>query len=173
LSGKRSRIDCAACAGTGADQSAPEKVPEKVIAFAATQFGALDTRDAGWTALTKVKSTGRQVRYFNNNAERVGKSAYSGKVQRRELHKFASVGPQSADLLLRRMAVLDLDEKEVSEIAPQALRELQRTCTLCANKRLCARDLARDAGSNPAWEDPNAATLMALNALPWSSRSEW
>jgi len=91
-----------------------------------------------------------------------------------ELHKFASQGPESADLLLRRMAVLDLDKKEVSEIAPQTLRELQRTCTLCANKRLCARDLARDA-SNPAWENycPNAATLMALNALPWSSRSEW
>ena len=92
-----------------------------------------------------------------------------------ELHRLASLGPQSADLLLRRMAVLDLDEKEVSEIAPQTLRELQRICTLCVNKRLCARDLARDAGSNPAWENycPNAATLMALNTLPWSSRSEW
>jgi len=92
-----------------------------------------------------------------------------------ELHRLASLGPESADLLLRRMAALDLDIKEVCEVAPQTLRELQRTCTLCANKRLCARDFARDAGTNPAWENycPNAATLMALNALPWSSRSEW
>jgi hypothetical protein len=91
-----------------------------------------------------------------------------------ELHKFASLGPQSADLLQRRMTVLDLDNKEVSEIAPQTLRELQRTCTLCANKRQCARDLARDAPDS-AWENycPNAETLKALNALPWSSRSEW
>ena len=92
-----------------------------------------------------------------------------------ELRKLASLGPQSADLLLRRMAALDLDNKEVSEIAPQTLREMQRTCTLCANKRLCGRDFARNAGNNPAWETycPNAATLKALNALPWSSRSEW
>src|SRR3974390_1930777 len=91
-----------------------------------------------------------------------------------ELHKLASLGPQSADLLLRRMAALDLDIKEVTEIAPQTLRELQRTCSLCANKKLCARDLAREPVNNPAWESycPNAATLMALNALPWSSRSE-
>jgi hypothetical protein len=92
-----------------------------------------------------------------------------------ELHRLASLGPQSADLLLRRMAALDLDKDEVCEIAPQTLRELQRTCALCANKRLCARDFARNGGNNPAWQSycPNAATLMALNALPWASRSEW
>jgi len=92
-----------------------------------------------------------------------------------ELHRLASLGPQSDDPLLRRIAALDLDIKEVTELAPQTLRELQRTCTLCTNKRLCTRDFARNAGNNPAWENycPNAATLMALNALPWSSRSEW
>lgn len=92
-----------------------------------------------------------------------------------ELHKLASLGPQSDDPLLRRLAALDLDLKEITELAPQTVRELQRTCTLCANKRLCARDFSRNPGSNPAWETycPNAATLMALNALPWSSRSEW
>ena len=91
-----------------------------------------------------------------------------------ELHRLASLGPQSADLLQRRMTALDLDKNEVCEIAPQTLREMQRTCALCTNKRLCARDLTRNA-SNPAWENycPNAATLNALNALPWSSRSEW
>ena len=35
-------------------------------------------------------------------------------------------------------------------------------------------DLARDP-ADPAWQDycPNAATLTALNALPWRARSEW
>ena len=34
--------------------------------------------------------------------------------------------------------------------------------------------LARDS-ADPAWQDycPNAATLMALNALPWRARREW
>ena len=92
-----------------------------------------------------------------------------------ELHRLASLGPQSDDPLLRRMAALDLDIKEVTELAPQTLRELQRTCTLCANKRLCARDFTRNAGNNRAWENycPNAAVLKMLNGLPWVARSEW
>jgi len=91
-----------------------------------------------------------------------------------ELHRLASLGPQSADLLLRRMAALDLDIKEVSEVAPQTLRELQRTCTLCEHHRRCLRDLTRDPAI-PAWKDycPNAVTLMALDKLPWESRREW
>jgi len=91
-----------------------------------------------------------------------------------ELRRLASLGPDSADLLLRRMAALDLDRTEVSRTEPQAFQDLQRVCTMCNHHRRCRRDLARDSG-DPAWEDycPNATTLMALNALPWRARSEW
>ena len=91
-----------------------------------------------------------------------------------EIRRLASLGPESADLLLRRMAALDLDRKEVAQVEPQTFRDLQRICTLCESHRQCARDLVRDS-SDPAWEDycPNVATLRALNAMPWSSRSEW
>jgi hypothetical protein len=91
-----------------------------------------------------------------------------------ELRRLASLGPESADLLLQRMEVLDLDRNEVSQATPEAFRDLQRTCSMCESHRRCARDLARDAAV-PAWKDycPNAATLIALNALPWSSRREW
>jgi hypothetical protein len=91
-----------------------------------------------------------------------------------ELRRLASLGPESADLLMRRMAVLDLDRKEVAQIEPETLRDLQRICTLCESHRQCGHDLARDS-SNPAWEDycPNVAALRALNGMPWSSRSEW
>ena len=91
-----------------------------------------------------------------------------------ELRRLASLGPDSADLLLRRMAALDLDRNEVSRTEPRAFQDLQRVCTMCNHHRRCRRDLARDSG-DPAWEDycPNAATLMALNALPWRARSEW
>lgn len=148
---------------------------------AATAEGHMSALSKRWSAIKSVLKRWRDSRkgsvldlkcWAEQDLERMAKDLG---ISVSELHKFASLGPQSADLLLRRMAVLDLDKKEVSGIAPQTLRELQRTCTLCANKRLCARDLARDAGSNSAWENycPNAATLMALNALPWSSRSEW
>lgn len=90
-----------------------------------------------------------------------------------ELRRLASLGPESADFLLRRMAALDLDQNEVLRIEPQTFHDLQRVCTLCESHRRCARDLARDSAS-PAWEDycPNAATLMTLSALPWATRRE-
>jgi hypothetical protein len=91
-----------------------------------------------------------------------------------ELRCLASRGPHSADLLLQRMAALDLDRNEVSQTEPRTFQDLQRVCTMCQSRRRCARDLARNA-ADPAWEDycPNAATLMALNALPWRARAEW
>ena len=91
-----------------------------------------------------------------------------------ELRRLASHGADSADLLLQRMAVLDLDRKEVSQAEPRTFQDLQRVCTMCQSRRRCTRDLARDA-ADPVWEDycPNAGTLMALNAMPWRSRAEW
>lgn len=91
-----------------------------------------------------------------------------------ELRAVARRGPEAADLLLRRMAALDLDPTEVSQVGPETFRDLQRACALCENKRRCARDLARGPDL-PAWKEycPNNATLMALDALPWASRGEW
>ena len=84
-----------------------------------------------------------------------------------ELRSVAKLAPGSADLLLRRMAALDLDRKEVSQTEPRTFQDLQRVCSMCRSHRRCKRDLAHDA-ADPAWQDycPNAATLMALNALP-------
>ena len=92
----------------------------------------------------------------------------------KELRQLARHGPHSADLLLRRMAALDLDRNEVAKTEPQTFQDLQRVCTLCASHRQCARDMARDL-NDPAWEDycPNVATLKMLNAMPWAARREW
>jgi hypothetical protein len=82
-----------------------------------------------------------------------------------DLRRLASLGPESTDLLLRRMAALDLDRNEVSRVARGTFHDLQLACTMCESHGLCARELARDS-ANPAWKDycPNAATLIALNA---------
>ena len=91
-----------------------------------------------------------------------------------EFRKLSSLGPEGADLLLRRMEAIDLDPKEVSQTERRTLQDLQRVCAMCESHRRCARDLAHDS-ENPVWEDycPNSATLKALNAMPWSSRREW
>jgi len=90
-----------------------------------------------------------------------------------EIHRLASLGPESADLLLQRMAALNLDRKVVAQVEPQTFRDIQRVCTLCESHRQCARDLAQDA-SDPVWQNycPNVATLRALSAMPWAARSE-
>ncbi len=91
-----------------------------------------------------------------------------------ELRVLAKQGPGAADLLLERMAALDLDPAEVAQIGPETFRDLQRVCSLCESKRRCVRDLAHDAAA-AQWQDycPNAQTLMALDVLPWASRREW
>jgi len=91
-----------------------------------------------------------------------------------ELRRFASLSPDSADLLLHRMAALDLDRKEVSRIERGTFQDLLLACAMCDSHRLCARGLARDT-ANSAWKDycPNTAKLMELDAMPWAARREW
>lgn len=106
--------------------------------------------------------------------EEVARIAQDAGVSASELCRLATLGPQSAELLLRRMAALDLDRNEVFREEPGTFRDLQRVCSMCEYHRRCARDLAHDA-ANPAWKDycPNAGTLIALNALPRAARHEW
>jgi hypothetical protein len=115
-------------------------------------------------SLTKLKCCGE---------EEVERIARDFGVSASDLHRLASLGSGSADLLLHRMATLELDQDEVSRLTP-TFQDLQRVCSMCESHRRCARDLASDS-ANQAWKDycPNAATLIALNALPWSSRREW
>jgi hypothetical protein len=91
-----------------------------------------------------------------------------------ELRKLAKHGPEAADLLLRRMAALNLDRNEVAATVPGTFQDLQRLCTLCESHRQCERDLGRDP-TDKAWEDycPNVAMLKLLDSLPWVARSEW
>jgi hypothetical protein len=91
-----------------------------------------------------------------------------------ELRTLAMFGPEAADLLLRRMAAFDLDRNEVARIEPQTFQDLQRVCIMCDHHRRCAQDFARDSASEE-WKNycPNAATLIALDALLWAARHEW
>src|ERR1700674_2745296 len=52
-----------------------------------------------------------------------------------ELRKIAGRGPESGDLLLSRMAALDLDRNEIAATEPRVFQDLQRVCALCENHR--------------------------------------
>jgi hypothetical protein len=106
--------------------------------------------------------------------DEIARMAQDAGVSVTEFRKLSRLGPEAADLLLRRMEALNLDPKEVSQTERRTLQDLQRVCAMCESHRRCARDLAHDS-ENPVWEDycPNAETLKSLNAMPWSSRREW
>lgn len=106
--------------------------------------------------------------------EEVERMAHDFRMSASELRAVTSRGPESADLLLDRMAALDLDRNEVSQTQGRTFQDLQRVCMMCESRRRCAQDLARDSEAT-AWKDycPNATTLMALNSLPWAARNEW
>ena len=77
-----------------------------------------------------------------------------------ELRELAKLGPESAELLLRRMAVLDLDRKEVAQTQPQTFRDLQRICTMCESHRQCAHDLTA------RFEQPEVGRLLPERRHP-------
>lgn len=125
-----------------------------------------------WRNWKAARSSGAELQCFAENE--VERMAQELGVSAAELRQLAKRGPNSADLLLRRMAALDLDANEVAARELAAFRDLQRVCTMCESRGRCARELARDPAS-PSWEEhcPNVETLKSLQALPWRARSEW
>ncbi len=80
-----------------------------------------------------------------------------------DLRVLAGKWPNSADLVGRRMAALGLDAADIDAAEPATMRDLQRVCSMCDNKRVCEHDLDRSPASAD-WREycPNAGTLDAL-----------
>jgi hypothetical protein len=85
-----------------------------------------------------------------------------------ELRSLVGRGAAAADLLPRRMRSLDLDPAKVE---PAVMRDLQRCCSKCLSKTLCAHEL-EDRPKGARWPDycPNELTIGALYAA--KQRSE-
>src|SRR5262249_4151712 len=77
-----------------------------------------------------------------------------------ELHVLAAQDKSAADLLLRRMETLRLDPTQVDSAV---VRDLQRCCSKCKDKVLCAHEL-EDRPRKAMWPKycPNEQTLAAL-----------
>jgi len=82
-----------------------------------------------------------------------------------DLSILAGKWPDAADLLYLRMNEIHLDRKEITQLEPDVMRDLQRVCTVCGSKRRCKHELANNP-SDPAWQKycSNATTLSALVA---------
>lgn len=138
------------------------------LSFAQKIWPRIDSMLRGQNVLERLRDLQRgNEREFQRLAEDVGVSACA-------LLRLAKSRPRDADLLLDRMAALDLDRGEVEASLPATLRDLQRVCSFCTHRGACARDLARRPAAG-GWKAycPNAGTLAALDAMPWAARREW
>ncbi|TWB93156.1 hypothetical protein FBZ93_111195 [Bradyrhizobium macuxiense] len=71
-------------------------------------------------------------------------------------------GRGSPELLNKRLEHASLSERALASSNSDVLRDLQRVCGLCREKRRCAADLARERRASPARYCPNELTLTAL-----------
>jgi hypothetical protein len=125
-----------------------------------------------WRNWREARSGLAELKFFGEYE--VERTAHELGTSVSELRELADRGPDAANLLLDRMAALDLDSKEVAAAELATFRDLQRVCTMCGSHGRCARELARDPG-DAAWEEycPNSATLKSLDTQPWKARGEW
>ena len=80
-----------------------------------------------------------------------------------ELREIASQGPGGADLLGKMLVALKVDPNEIAKANPGVMRDLQRLCVNCGDKKRCQHELADGTAAAHFHEYcPNAFTLDAL-----------
>jgi hypothetical protein len=121
-----------------------------------TVFGAI----AGW--ITKYGNSGRRdLQHCDSNE--VTRMASELGVTPDQLRDLSGKAPDSADSVQDMLAALDLDPKAVAKADPLVMRDLQRLCATCGNKKRCKHELATGSASGHFRDFcPNAYTLEAL-----------
>src|SRR5215831_14809995 len=81
-----------------------------------------------------------------------------------DLRVLASRDQRAADLLNRRLETLRLDPTSVD---PALMRDLQRCCSICGSKQLCAHEL-EDRPKAASWPKycPNEETIASFTTKP-------
>lgn len=99
----------------------------------------------------------------NCGPDEAARIAHDLKLHPKELAMLAKKGPHAADLVCKMLAALGIDASDLERDDPATMRDLQRLCAMCADKRQCQYDLANGITA-PNFRDycPNAYTLDAL-----------
>jgi hypothetical protein len=80
-----------------------------------------------------------------------------------QLRELASKGPGAADQLQKMLVALHVDPKALADTDPLIMRDLQRVCISCSDKKRCEHQLADGTAAAHFREFcPNAVTLDAL-----------
>jgi hypothetical protein len=85
------------------------------------------------------------------------------RLQPSELAALLRKGPNAADLLQKLLPAVGIDASSLEKDDPATMRDLQRLCTTCVEKRRCRLDLANGRSfDNFRYYCPNAFTVGAL-----------
>jgi adenylate cyclase len=80
-----------------------------------------------------------------------------------QLRELVSKGPGAADLLQKMLVALHVDPEALADTDPLIMRELQRLCITCGDKKRCEHEFANGTAANHFREFcPNALTLETL-----------
>ena len=95
--------------------------------------------------------------------EEVANTARELGLSSRDLYRMARKGPNAADLLQKMLLALGVSPQKLALEDPLIMRDLQRLCIMCGQKKQCKHELAAGtAGKNFRDFCPNAFTLEAL-----------
>ncbi len=84
-----------------------------------------------------------------------------------QFRELARKGPDAADQLTKILIALHVDPNKLAHADPIALRDMQRLCTTCGDKRQCEHALADGTAAEHFREFcPNAVTLDTLFDQP-------
>jgi hypothetical protein len=100
---------------------------------------------------------------MNCGADDVARITADLKINQNELSALAKRGPDAADLLQKLLVVLGMDANDIHHGDPAVMRDLQRSCIMCDEKRRCKFDLINGVITENFHDYcPNAFTLDAL-----------
>jgi len=95
--------------------------------------------------------------------EEIANTARELGLSSRDLYRIARKGPHAADLLQKMLLALGVNPQALASQDPMIMRDLQRLCIMCGQKKQCKHELAAGtAGKNYREFCPNAFTLEAL-----------
>jgi len=100
---------------------------------------------------------------MNCGAGDVARIAADLKIDQSELSALTKKGPGAADLLQKLLTALGMNAKDIDQGDRAVMRDLQRSCIMCDEKRRCKFDLINGViTENFRDYCPNAFTLDAL-----------
>jgi hypothetical protein len=97
------------------------------------------------------------------DAANFGRIAGDLRMSSADLEALVRQGPHAADELPKMLTALSIEQDDLARTEPLVLRDMERVCALCSQKRRCDRDLV--AGTSAAHYQEYCAKAPTIDGL--------